>query len=48
MASTEDLAVSWVRVGVVAGFLAVVSYKLISALSPPFGLSLVLASAFGP
>lgn len=48
VASTQDLTVSWARVGVVAGFLAVVSYTLISALSPPLGLGLVLVSVFGP
>jgi hypothetical protein len=39
---------SWARVGVAAGFLAVVSYTLISTLSPPLRLSVVLASVFGP
>jgi hypothetical protein len=48
MASTQDLTVSWARVGVVAGFLAVASYTLISALSPPLSLGLILASVFGP
>jgi len=48
MASTQDLTVGWARVGVVAGFLAVVSYTLVSVLSPPLGFSLILASVFGP
>jgi hypothetical protein len=48
MAATQELTLSWARVGVVAGFVAVVSYTLISALSPPLAASLILASVFGP
>jgi hypothetical protein len=46
--SSEDLTLGWARVGVVFGFVAVISYALISALDVPLAGGLILASVFGP
>jgi hypothetical protein len=46
--ANRDLTVGWARAGVGFGFLAVVSYALISSLDVPLAGALVLASVFGP
>lgn len=48
MARSVEFVKSWARVGIVAGFLAVIAYPLLIALSLPATLALVLGASFGP
>jgi hypothetical protein len=48
MEGADAIVKSWVKVGVVAGFLATIAYPLLIMVSMPLTLTVILAGAFGP
>jgi hypothetical protein len=48
MNASEDLRITWTKVGIVAGFLACTIYPLLIAVAMPVILTVALAAAFGP